>query len=1161
MFIGFAFVTIFGVSSNASAVSNPCWYDSSKTCSVSGVGACGTNDVLPGRTTGCAGKAIPDNAPNGTRLNNKTEFINFIERKINEGGRAEKGARFLISSTMSKRTDSAATKEANKNFNIWKAFMERDEVDVYRGNRILNNTSWYDPVKEDFFFAPYLTVRDTIIISFDRVEVIKIEALCGNLAEKDGDMDASATLDTDTGPDRTVNVGEATTFRQIVDASDRGGVGNDTFDFSITSSTGYPGYSAKSDTRQIAGDNNRVDNTDDVTFSQRGTYKRKINIGGYPTINSKYVKTEDTSSEQTITVKGWTMQTGSSSGKLNVGTTGTITHTVDNVDTAATDDGAPTHKSVAVTFSGGSPGSSDTSIASGYTAGEAAKSYTRTYTPDVRGKYCSTVYATPAADNNAAATSTEGCLTVDGWDINADSKVDGATSTDGRSKVIYVGSSATFRHRLYSSGDPLHKGVDGDVLISAGSKALPGCSAGGDWPSECWNYRYTSVDLSSSDSDQTAVRTYTFTQPGTYCENLRFNPSADNDPTPNAFDYNNYSTGTSACVYVIDPKPVVTTLVDYEKNSSTTAEAINFQIENSSYCPPAGSGVVDVTLRYRININGEFGGETTKQYGNGSCDNLSISVTDVPADKRDTLNGSEPGKLFPYTVNYTQAITTVSANGNIRVIEVPFAKFYGNDIYATTGEIRFNDTDNADSGTYDGRGSVNQYAALAFGNVKIDTSAFRTLPIDVPRAPNGLDAAGSGVALARASAGATYNNIVNNYLPACTAVGASIDLSTLNDNCYDARANDVTRITGSAGDKKITIVAKDVIIGSESVSINDLSVPVAPPTPPVSVPSLATVYKHTYFNAAPQNGPDAYAVGLSEGTYTKSQLQALGVLPNDISSIKVTSGYRVKLYDGDNFTGASKELTDNVADFTASTIQWNDVTESVIVEKVVAIGATPGVIRGTGDRWTNFATGGATTSVLNETSSLPTRRPPTMSPPTVGDPPTPSPPTPAPPTPSPPTPVPLADEALKNANILLIVAENIYIRDTVSRLDGILVASGTIHTCAKDSSPYRYDNKDLDENCRKALTINGALSAPTIKFERVGGSRYLNTLPEDDETNCKMSRGVLNCSRSVEMLMNTPKTTEVVNFPAYLYYTQPFLKDNSVPGGTVETMYVAPPRQ
>jgi hypothetical protein len=70
------------------------------------------------------------------------------------------------------------------------------------------------------------------------------------------------------------------------------------------------------------------------------------------------------------------------------------------------------------------------------------------------------------------------------------------------------------------------------------------------------------------------------------------------------------------------------------------------------------------------------------------------------------------------------------------------------------------------------------------------------------------------------------------------------------------------------------------------------------------------------------------AVGLNPGTYTLSQLNAAGILNDDVSSVKVSSGYKVTLYWDDNFAGTTKVLTSDMAcDGT-----WNDKTSSVKIE-------------------------------------------------------------------------------------------------------------------------------------------------------------------------------------------------------------------------------------
>lgn len=67
--------------------------------------------------------------------------------------------------------------------------------------------------------------------------------------------------------------------------------------------------------------------------------------------------------------------------------------------------------------------------------------------------------------------------------------------------------------------------------------------------------------------------------------------------------------------------------------------------------------------------------------------------------------------------------------------------------------------------------------------------------------------------------------------------------------------------------------------------------------------------------------------GLKVGDYTQADLNSLGILNNDISSLKVNQGFKVTLFDKDNFSGDSISLT---AD-TLCLGDWADRTSSVRV--------------------------------------------------------------------------------------------------------------------------------------------------------------------------------------------------------------------------------------
>ncbi|SHN18174.1 MULTISPECIES: carbohydrate-binding protein [Flavobacterium] len=87
---------------------------------------------------------------------------------------------------------------------------------------------------------------------------------------------------------------------------------------------------------------------------------------------------------------------------------------------------------------------------------------------------------------------------------------------------------------------------------------------------------------------------------------------------------------------------------------------------------------------------------------------------------------------------------------------------------------------------------------------------------------------------------------------------------------------------------------------------------------------VATVYKDCNYGG--------YAVSLPAGNYTLANLQAKGILDNDISSLKVQTGYEVVLYANDNFAGSSAIITSDNTCLVANS--FNDIASSVRVRAV-----------------------------------------------------------------------------------------------------------------------------------------------------------------------------------------------------------------------------------
>ena len=86
---------------------------------------------------------------------------------------------------------------------------------------------------------------------------------------------------------------------------------------------------------------------------------------------------------------------------------------------------------------------------------------------------------------------------------------------------------------------------------------------------------------------------------------------------------------------------------------------------------------------------------------------------------------------------------------------------------------------------------------------------------------------------------------------------------------------------------------------------------------------VATFYEHSNYGG--------WAVSLEEGSYDYKDILAKGIVNDQISSLRVSDGYKVTIYDDEGFKGTSKEFTSdasNVGD------EMNDKTSSIKIEKI-----------------------------------------------------------------------------------------------------------------------------------------------------------------------------------------------------------------------------------
>lgn len=94
------------------------------------------------------------------------------------------------------------------------------------------------------------------------------------------------------------------------------------------------------------------------------------------------------------------------------------------------------------------------------------------------------------------------------------------------------------------------------------------------------------------------------------------------------------------------------------------------------------------------------------------------------------------------------------------------------------------------------------------------------------------------------------------------------------------------------------------------------------------ITSLKITDNKTYIvNAYQDINYGGYTGGLDLGNYTLAQLQARGISDNDITSIKIAPGFKATVYEGDNFTGITKDYTSDI-NWLAD---WNDKISSLKV--------------------------------------------------------------------------------------------------------------------------------------------------------------------------------------------------------------------------------------
>ena len=113
---------------------------------------------------------------------------------------------------------------------------------------------------------------------------------------------------------------------------------------------------------------------------------------------------------------------------------------------------------------------------------------------------------------------------------------------------------------------------------------------------------------------------------------------------------------------------------------------------------------------------------------------------------------------------------------------------------------------------------------------------------------------------------------------------------------------------------------------------------------------------------------------------------------------------------------------------------------------------------------------------------------------------------------------------------LVVGQGNIYIKNTVSRVDGVFIAQkvgnngGSIYTCATSAAPLNpATTPNFYSLCNRKLTINGAFIANHVQFLRTRGTRQQAT-PNEASGSGNLAE-VFNFSPALWMAQPVPETS------------------------------------
>lgn len=131
----------------------------------------------------------------------------------------------------------------------------------------------------------------------------------------------------------------------------------------------------------------------------------------------------------------------------------------------------------------------------------------------------------------------------------------------------------------------------------------------------------------------------------------------------------------------------------------------------------------------------------------------------------------------------------------------------------------------------------------------------------------------------------------------------------------------------SAGTHTVSVTT---VSGSRESAKTTLSVTVKGQTQQVTTAAPTTTAEKGVVYIYQDINYGGKVAALNEGRYNLAALQAKGFKDDDLSSLKVASGYEAILYDDDNFQGESRRITSDTAWIGSD---FNDRTSSIIVQK------------------------------------------------------------------------------------------------------------------------------------------------------------------------------------------------------------------------------------